>query len=329
MTSTVRAFRLAYDGRPFSGFQRQPDMPTVEDAIFDALEGLGVADLPRERSGRRPRPPGYAAAGRTDAGVSAAAQTIAFEAPSWLTPRAFNGHLPKHVRAWAAADVPADFHATHDATRRTYRYHLYAPPAESDGDTPSTEPTAPTTRTAPTAPAVDDERVRAALDRLTGEHDVHNLTPDTDGTIRSITARATRTGDVLVLEVAADGFPREFVRRLVTLVRAVGTGDASLSRVDRVLSPDPVAGPEGVGPAPPTPLVLWDVAYEEVTDSGDGTDTDGDAVDGDDRRNTAIRFDPDPEAIDSTRTAFAEEHVTARHAAAMTAAVRRRVGSDH
>ena len=60
----MRAFRVAYDGRPYSGFQRQPDVPTVEDTLLDALRALGVfegSDVP----------PGYAAAGRTDAGVSA------------------------------------------------------------------------------------------------------------------------------------------------------------------------------------------------------------------------------------------------------------------
>jgi acetyltransferase len=62
-----RAFRVAYDGRPFHGFQRQPDVPTVEDTLFDALR---AADLLAADANR---PSGYAAAGRTDAGASAAA----------------------------------------------------------------------------------------------------------------------------------------------------------------------------------------------------------------------------------------------------------------
>jgi tRNA pseudouridine(38-40) synthase len=74
------AYRVAYDGRPFHGFQRQPDVATVEDALFDALRNLGVL------ADDAAKPAGYAAAGRTDAGVSAVAQTVAFEAPEWLTP---------------------------------------------------------------------------------------------------------------------------------------------------------------------------------------------------------------------------------------------------
>lgn len=304
----VRAFRIAYDGRPFSGFQRQPDVPTVEDVIFDALDSLGVADLPRESGGRRSRPPGYAAAGRTDAGVSAAAQTIALEAPEWLTPRAFNGHLPKHVRAWAAAEVPDDFHARHDVSDRIYRYHLYAPTDEhADSDT-RTE----VDRSPPSAPSVDDDRVHAALDRLSGDHDFHNLTPDDTGTERTLAATARREGDLLAIRTRADGYPREFVRRLVTLVRAVGTGNAPLSKVDRVLGADALSGPEGIGPAPATPLVLWNVEYESTATRSDQT----------------VRFEIDREAVESASAAFGEEYVEARHAAAAIDAVRDRVETD-
>ena len=70
----MRAYRIAYDGRPYYGFQRQPDVPTVEDDLFDALRALDAF------SGEKP--PSYAAAGRTDAGVSALAQTVALRPPT-------------------------------------------------------------------------------------------------------------------------------------------------------------------------------------------------------------------------------------------------------
>ncbi|MFO8114187.1 MAG: tRNA pseudouridine(38-40) synthase TruA [Halorubrum sp.] len=286
MTAT-RAFRVAYDGREYAGFQRQPHATTVEGTLLRALAEHGVLD--RGNGPTHATPPGYAAAGRTDAGVSAVAQTVAFEAPPWLTPRAFSGHLPGSVRVWAAADVPEGFHATHDATRRTYRYHLYAPEAEGE----SADPTH----------AVADDRVRDALERLSGRHDFHNLTSDRAGTVRDLTATATREGDVLVIEVAADGFPRALVRRLVAAVRAVGRRQAEPSRIDRLLDAEPVPGELGVGPAPPEPLVLWDVAYEGVS------------------------FEVDREAAESARVAFGERYRTARHVAAATGAIRDRVAT--
>ncbi|ELZ29708.1 tRNA pseudouridine synthase A [Halosimplex carlsbadense 2-9-1] len=237
----MRAYRLAYDGRPFHGFQRQPDVPTVEDAVFDALRDLGVLADDADK------PDGYAAAGRTDAGVSARAQTIAFAAPAWLTPRAFNSELPASVRAWASADVESEFHATHDAESRTYRYQLSAP---RDG-------------------AIDPDLVRDALDRLSGEHDFHNLTPDEEGTVRDLSTAVERDGDFLVVELSAGGFVRQLVRRVVGLAVEVGRGESELSKVDRVFGDAVVEGPEGVAPAPPYPLVLWDVAYPGVSVSVD------------------------------------------------------------
>jgi tRNA pseudouridine38-40 synthase len=263
----IRAFRIAYDGRPYSGFQRQPDRPTVEDALLDALQELDVlGDAGGRSGGGRAVPPNYAAAGRTDAGVSALAQTVAFAAPDWLTPAALNGTLPGTVRAWASADVDDGFHATHDATRRTYRYHLYGP-------------------------TLDDGRVRAALDRLTGEADFHNLTTDDGGTVRRLEAASERDGDFLVLTFSAGGFARHMVRRIASLVRAVGAGESDPSRVDRVLGPDPLDGAAGVPTAPATPLLLADVTYPGVA------------------------FAVDPDAAESARAVFEERRVEALTAA--------------
>ncbi|QZX98314.1 tRNA pseudouridine(38-40) synthase TruA [Halobaculum rubrum] len=262
-----RAYRVAYDGRPFFGFQRQPDVPTVEDTLLDALRALDVIAHDADT------PAGYAAAGRTDRGVSAVRQTVAFDAPEWLTPRAFSSELPAGVRVWAAADVSADFHATHNAARRTYRYHLHAPGADRD-------------------------RARDAAAALSGEHDVHNLTSDPRGskTRRDLSvsvdfgagaAAGDAAGDFLTLTVAAGGFPREFVRRLATVVRGVAVDDTGLDRVDEVLGDEPLSGAGGVGPAAPEPLVLVGVDYP------------------------GVEFEPDPEAVATLREVFSERRVDA------------------
>ncbi len=252
----MRAFRLAYDGRPFRGFQRQPDVLTVEDAVFDALHELDMLDADADK------PPNYAAAGRTDAGVSAVAQTVAFESPKWLTPRALNSQLPMAVRAWASADASTDFHATHDAVTRTYTYHLHAPDA-------------------------DPERAHEALSTLSGEYDFHNLTPDDYGTVRTLDGRLERNDEFLVITLRAGGFPRQLVRRVVALVRDVATGTVHFSKIDRVLSSEPLSGPEGIGPAPAAPLVLTAVEY------------------------SALDFRVDVEAAVSAREVFEERRIEA------------------
>ncbi len=234
----MRAFRVAYDGTAFSGFQRQPDVPTVEGTLFAALARLGVYD-PSDH-----RPPGYAAAGRTDAGVSALAQTITVNGPDWLTPRALNSELPADVRAWASAPAPEGFHATHDAVSRTYTYHLHAPGA-------------------------DAARARAVLSRLAGHNDLHNLTPDGEGTERTLATALAVDGAFLVVTVESGGFARELVRRIVGLVGEVARGEREAGYVDRVLSGEVLSGGEGVPAAPPEPLVLTDVSYPSLEFTAD------------------------------------------------------------
>ena len=275
----MRAFRLAYDGRPFYGFQRQPAVPTVEDTVFEALRSLSVLSTDADR------PEGYAAAGRTDAGVSAVGQTIALECPDWLTPRALNSELPGTIRAWASADVEPAFHATHHAARREYVYYLYAPQQGSqslDG-----------------RPPIVDSRVKTALDKLCGTHDFRNLTPDERGTRRGLSGRFDREGEFVVLAFAAGGFARELVRRLVSVIRIVGSGQQSVGWIDDLLGPERID--HRPPPAPPEPLVLADVRYPGVD------------------------FERDPEAVDSGSIAFGERAVEARAAGCVSTAIAERL----
>ena len=225
-----RAFRIAYDGRPWRGFQRQPDVPTVEGALLDAFEELGVDGTAA----------GYAAAGRTDAGVSAVAQTIAVTCPEWLDPAALNGELPATIRAWAHADVPDTFHPQYDPTCRAYTYLHYAPSADVD-------------------------RIRIGADRLEGTHDFTHLTPDRGHTTRELSALAIERADPFVrISVRAPGFLRHQVRRIVSLLDGFGRGTYSTAEVESMLAVEPLPGHRGIPPAPPEPLVLTDVVYPDV-----------------------------------------------------------------
>jgi len=264
----MRAYRIAYDGGPYHGFQRQPDVATVEGEILAALARLGVTD--------GGVPDGYAAAGRTDAGVSALAQTVAFDAPEWLTPAAFNSELPADVRAWASADVSAEFHATHEAREREYVYHLHAPDA-------------------------DDERAREAAGELAGAHDFSNLTPDATGTERDLVIEGRRDGPFLVWTLRAGGFCRQLVRRVVGLLDEIASGTAPLAKVDRVLADEPLDGPEGVAPAPPTQLVLTAVDY-------------------------GIDFTVDEDGRESARTVFSERHAERLAGARIAGQIRDSIG---
>src|SRR5512144_2789567 len=115
------AVEIAYDGTRFRGFQRQPGLPTVQDALEAALASVDV---------RAP----LAVAARTDAGVHALAQVVSFSARAALDPealrRGLNAALPDGILALEAHRVDPSFHARNSAVARTYVYLVGAPPPE-------------------------------------------------------------------------------------------------------------------------------------------------------------------------------------------------------
>src|SRR5512143_1892349 len=112
---------MAYDGARFRGFQRQPGLRTVQEALEEALEAAGI---------RAP----LAVAARTDAGVHALGQVVSFAARAALDPEALRGALnaalPEGVLVRAVHRVGASFHARNSATGRTYAYLVGAPPPD-------------------------------------------------------------------------------------------------------------------------------------------------------------------------------------------------------
>ncbi|MEX0789075.1 MAG: tRNA pseudouridine(38-40) synthase TruA [Anaerolineales bacterium] len=112
---------LAYDGTDFHGFQRLAGgRRTVQGELERALRRLGWS----EKSVR--------AAGRTDAGVHARGQVVAFEL-DWGRPperlqQALNAALPQDMAVVSAELAAAGFHPRFSARRRRYRYTLRLAP---------------------------------------------------------------------------------------------------------------------------------------------------------------------------------------------------------
>ena len=114
---------VAYDGTDFVGFQRQAIGRTVQGVLEVALEGI---------FGTRVR---VLAAGRTDAGVHAEGQVVAFDT-EWRhslsdLKRALNGGLPQDCVVRELVQVVEAFHPRYDALSRRYRYTVYQAPVRS------------------------------------------------------------------------------------------------------------------------------------------------------------------------------------------------------
>lgn len=107
---------IEYDGRPFVGWQRQDNGPSVQATIEQAIFKLTGEHVT------------IGAAGRTDAGVHGCGQVahadIARPFDAFRLQEALNAHLRPHPVAILAAEPVADtFHARFDATARHSRYY--------------------------------------------------------------------------------------------------------------------------------------------------------------------------------------------------------------
>lgn len=111
------ALKVEYHGKPFAGWQRQKDQPSVQGAIEAALARL------------EPRAHTIAAAGRTDAGVHGLGQVAHCDMQKDWDPfrlsEALNHHLkPDPVAIVDCAEVADDWHARFSAIERQYLFRI-------------------------------------------------------------------------------------------------------------------------------------------------------------------------------------------------------------
>ncbi len=115
---TMRNIKLVleYDGTNYHGWQTQPNLPTIQGTIEDALEKLTKTRIQ------------IIGAGRTDSGVHAAGQVANFRTPLQIPLIAFqkglNATLPPDIVVCSATEVSVDFHARFSAASRRYRYTI-------------------------------------------------------------------------------------------------------------------------------------------------------------------------------------------------------------
>ncbi len=237
---------LAYDGTRFFGFQRQRKTRTVQGVVEAALQRLGWQGE------------SILAAGRTDTGVHASGQVIAFDL-NWRhgeqsLQNALNANLPADVSALMVQVAADSFHPRYDACSRTYQYRLICRPVRH----PLLERFA--WRVWP-APAL--ERLQAASRDLPGRHDFAAFgRPPVQGgsTIRQIFRAEWRAEpeDGLLFTLSGNAFLYRMVRRIVALLVSIGQGNTPPDALRRRLEPprEPVQGL-----APPRGLTLTQVEY--------------------------------------------------------------------
>lgn len=238
--------KIAYDGTNFLGFQKQRKGRTVQAEIEKALRNL-------DWKGK-----GILAAGRTDAGVHASGQVIAFQM-SWEHPtcelqKALNSNLPNDVAAIGIQIAPDGFHPRFSALSRKYVYRIYC----QEQRNPLKDRYAWRVW-----PIVQISHLKAAAKLLLGEHDFVTFgTPPKDeaGTIRRITtAEWLNDKSEFRFEVKANAFLYHMVRRMVFLQVRIGQGLMKLKELHHAVEGDRKVK-QGIAPA--CGLELAEVEYE-------------------------------------------------------------------
>ena len=214
--------RVEYDGTDFAGFQ-------LQKAGTRTVQGVLEAALARLNGGVRQAVVG---AGRTDAGVHAEDQVIAFTYSGRLPPTelaaALNGNLPPDVAIRDLRRAPRDFHPRYAARYREYRYTIWNGPRS-----PLRERTATWV-----AAALDTDSMAEAATAFIGRHDFTAFGGADPQPVRTIhLVRVRRRGDLITIDVRADAFLRGMVRRIVAALLEVGRG-----RIDRAALEESLAG---------------------------------------------------------------------------------------
>lgn len=233
--------RVEYDGTDFAGFQVQPGGRTVQGELERALAYLSA--------GRRVR---VDAAGRTDAGVHAREQVIAFTYGGRLAAAELQGALeallPADVSIRRLRRVEPGFRPRYRATRREYRYVVWNGPRS-----PLRERYAFGVRE-----PLDIEAMQRAAQVFVGEHDFSAFGGADVQPIRTLhRVTVQRRGARVTIEVVGTAFLRQMVRRIVAALLRVGRGQATEAEISAAL-----AGTEpafGGDTAPARGLTLWRV----------------------------------------------------------------------
>ena len=213
---------LEYDGSGFAGWQQQANGRTVEAELKRALRSITGQELK------------VYAAGRTDAGAHAEGQVVSFQTDGRISPRrlvsALNAKLPADVAVLSAEEVPDTFHARYSARWRRYRYRYL--------DRPS-RPALERGRCWHVRGPLDADAMSLAAKALVGKHDwtsYCSASEPPDARVREMrSARVVRRGDVIELELVAEGFLRGLARGIAGALAEVGRGRRPPEWVGEVL----------------------------------------------------------------------------------------------
>ena len=223
----MKIFKITfeYDGAQFCGWQTQSQGERTVQGEFEIV-------LAKIFKG----PIKVIASGRTDSGVHALAQVLSFKAYTRMKPveiqRAANSLLPSDIAVLEAREVKEDFHAQYSVKEKTYRYSVLNRKFRSVflRDRVYYYPY-----------PLNIPNMRKAAKYLIGRHDFKSFQAydplraerQTVRTIKKIVVK--KEGDLIYIDVTADGFLYKMVRNIAGTLLAIGAGQLSSIEMPKIL----------------------------------------------------------------------------------------------
>ena len=239
---------IEYDGTPFAGWQEQPENPSVQGALQEAIKRF-CSEVVTVKG-----------AGRTDAGVHALGQVAHFDLVRDWEPfrvqEAVNFHLkPVPVAVLDCAPVDERFDARFSATARHYRYRILCRRAP---------PILERNRVWWLTGVLDAAAMREAAAILAGRHDFTTFRAaacQAKSPLRTLDRLdVARDGAEIVIEASARSFLHNQVRSMVGSLKLVGEGKWTPRDLEKALT---ARDRTQCGPvAPAAGLYLVKVDYE-------------------------------------------------------------------
>ena len=238
---------LRYKGAAYCGWQRQNDVPSVQQTLERALSTLLRAEIE------------VVGAGRTDTGVNASYYVAHFDcevaiADTQQLVYKLNLILPEDIAVFAVKEVSPEAHARFDAVRREYRYYVEQSknPFTRDGSWQYYV-------------ELDLDAMNRAAESLFRYEDFTSFAKLNSNNKTNIChiyhAEWTREGERLCFTVAADRFLRNMVRALVGTLVDVGRGRYTPEQFEEIVASCDLSRSSGGAPA--QGLFLSDVTYPD------------------------------------------------------------------
>jgi tRNA pseudouridine38-40 synthase len=215
---------VEYDGAGFHGWQKQPELRTVQGELEKAIATVL----------RSPISPLHAA-GRTDAGVHARGQVVTFKVDAdvdlFRLSQGVSHLLKGEISVISAEVVPDDFHPGWNSTRKLYAYRILVRPTPAVLDA---------RRVWHISQQMDLGVLKRCAQVVVGTHDFSSFRDSTctaTSTVKTIfSSDFSLEGDILVYRVIGDGFLKQMVRNLVGTMTDIARGRIRDRTMEEILA---------------------------------------------------------------------------------------------